>query len=84
MAGQSMKVFESAYLQWRSGALNDDLWLGLSSASTDVANQNGMRHWWAHRKSWYGDSFRQWVDEYLESSQPKLMYAFRQEAVESP
>ena len=78
LAGQSMKVFESAHLQWNRGALDDDLWKGLSFASCDVANQPGLKQWWSFRKQWYGDAFQKFVDDHLDTNEPNLMYSFSQ------
>ena len=76
IAAQCMKVFESGYLQWQRGALDDDLWSGLSVAAIDVVNQPGVRKWWSFRKKWHGKAFQNWIDTHHLSTSSQSMYPF--------
>ena len=75
-AAQLVRVFESAYYQWRRGALDNDIWSGFSRAQLDILNEPGMKQWWSIRKRWHGDQFQTWIDGCLESEAAEPMYPF--------
>ncbi len=62
VCGQLMRVFESAYLQWRRGALEDQLWLASERSLKDTLAMPGFQQWWRFRRNWYSDDFRQLLD----------------------
>ncbi len=59
VAGQLMRVFESAFSQWRRGALDEQLWLASQRALIDSLAMPGFQQWWQFRQTWYSDDFRE-------------------------
>ncbi|MDX1405477.1 MAG: hypothetical protein R3192_13105 [Woeseiaceae bacterium] len=68
LAGQLMRVFESAYLQWRAGALEDQLWQASIKSIRDTLAMPGFGQWWEFRKSWYSEDYRLFIDTIAASS----------------
>ena len=60
--GQLMRVFESAFLQWKVGALENQLWEASERALKDSFMTTGFRQWWQFRRLWYSDDFRELCD----------------------
>ena len=60
--GQLMRVMESAFLQWKGGALEDQLWEASERALKDTFMTAGFRQWWQFRRMWYCDDFRDLCD----------------------
>ncbi len=60
--GQLMRVMESAFLQWKSGALEDQLWEASERALKDTFMTAAFRQWWQFRRMWYCDDFRDLCD----------------------
>ena len=62
VAGQLMRIFETAFSQWRRGALEDQLWLASERALIDSLAMPGFQQWWQFRRGWYSDDFRERLD----------------------
>ena len=62
VAGQLMRVFESAFSQWRRGALENQLWLASERALKDSLAMPGFQQWWQFRRNWYSDDFQALLD----------------------
>jgi len=72
ISGQLMRIYESAFLQWRKGALDDQIWQASRNGLRDALTAPGFRQWWQYRKSWYSEDFRQFLDSWdaEQDSQP--------------
>ena len=62
IAGQLMRVFESAHAQWRSGAIETQLWQASERTLSDSMTMAGFRQWWDYRKHWYSKDFQDLID----------------------
>ena len=61
IAGQTMRVFESGYLQYRKDALDEQIWVAFSNSLADITASPGMREWWKTRQHWYSPDFQELV-----------------------
>ena len=64
LAGQMMRVMESAYLQWRQGAVEDQLWHASETALQDTMAMAGFQQWWQYRSRWYSEDFQSLVNTF--------------------
>jgi hypothetical protein len=62
MVGGVFRYIEVARLQWLHGQLEQTHWIILSRTHTEIANQPGVRDYWAIRRSWYAADFQAWYD----------------------
>ena len=62
IAGQLMRVFESAHAQWRRGAIETLLWQASERTLSDSMTMAGFRQWWDYRKHWYSKDFQDLID----------------------
>ena len=62
IAGQLMRVFESAHTQWRRGALEQQLWQASERTLLDSMTMAGFQQWWDFRKHWYSKDFQIHID----------------------
>lgn len=62
IAGQLMRVFESAHAQWKRGALETQLWQASERTLSDSMTMAGFRQWWDYRKHWYSKDFQDLID----------------------
>jgi hypothetical protein len=62
IAGQLMRVFESAHAQWKRGALEAQLWEASERTLSDSMTMAGFRQWWDFRKHWYSKDFQVVID----------------------
>ena len=74
LAGQVMRIFESAFSQWRRGALEDQLWLANVNSIRDSLAMSGLQQWWQFRKLWYSEDFRQFVDDLADKGDVHPIY----------
>ncbi len=61
IAGQTMRVYESGYLQYRKGALEEQIWVAFSVSLADITASPGVRDWWKTRQHWYSQDFQELV-----------------------
>lgn len=66
--------FQSSYLQWKKGALDERLWNTYKLAIVDLLAQPGQQEWWGLRRRWFFDEFRDYVDQTVASVEGKLMH----------
>jgi len=66
--------FQSFYIQWQNGALDQRLWQTYKLAFVDLLAQQGQREWWVIRRHWFFDEFRDYVDQAVASIEGKLMH----------
>jgi len=74
LAGQVMRIFESAFSQWRRGALEDQLWLANVNSIRDSLAMPGLQQWWQFRKTWYSEDFRRFVDDLADKGDVHPIY----------
>ena len=55
-------AFQNAYYQMESGALDKRYWSAAVSSLTHLATFPGVRRYWADRKFYYADEFRDFLD----------------------
>jgi hypothetical protein len=58
----TMRVYEQAYLSFRAGILETQIWLGMETAVLEVISSPGAQEWWSLRKHWYSEAFRSLID----------------------
>ena len=73
--GKIFKAYESAYVQWRNGALSGQLWSGFAVDLQDTITAPGIRQCWSVRRRWYGSEFRAYVDECVKADAGEPIYA---------
>jgi hypothetical protein len=74
LVAQWMKIMESAYQQWKHGAVDDDTWIGISNLQKDTVCMPGIVIWREIRGHWHGPEFLNWIDEFMQSSDGKPLY----------
>jgi hypothetical protein len=67
-------AMQSAYYQWDNGALDDRLWSSFKHAILGMLVQPGQREWWQHRRHWYDESFRDYVEAAAAAEPAKPMH----------
>ncbi len=66
--------FQSFYLQWKKGALDERLWITYQQAIVELLAQQGQREWWDQRRHWFYEEFRDYVDHSAATVEGKLMH----------
>lgn len=59
------RVFESLYLQYLNGSLEQSSWEGMNNILIDSLTSPGFRQWWQIRRHWYSNAYCKYVDELL-------------------
>jgi hypothetical protein len=62
MAGGVFRYVEGARVQWLHGQLETSHWTNLERTHTEIANQPGIRDYWAIRRTWYAPDFQAWYE----------------------
>lgn len=57
-----LRFMESARLQWRRGQLDKEHWQALEGDIKDIVAQPGVKAYWALRRHWHAEEFRQWLE----------------------
>ena len=73
--GLIFRYYESSYIEWQEGALDDRLWEGLRSTLSDQLSHLGSLEWWEHRRHWFYDDFQVMVDGVIADGGGRSMYA---------
>lgn len=69
---------EGMFLYYRDGALEKALWDQVQRTMSDYFAYAGVREWWATRKHWLTDDFRDVVEAIIaKSPEPKLYAAYK-------
>ena len=66
--------FQSFYLQWRKGALDERLWSTYRQAAIEVLTQPGQQEFWAARRHWFFPEFRDYMENLAQSEESKPMH----------
>ena len=74
LAGQLMRVYESAHDLRLDGFMEDDFYQAFFESLRDSASSTGFRQWWKTRSHWYSPDFRQVVDEFIENPSGRTIY----------
>lgn len=53
--------FQSFYMQWRKGTLDENLWITYKQATLDLLTQRGQQEWWGLRCHWFNPEFCDYV-----------------------
>ena len=72
--GLITRYYESSFLAWKEGVLDDRLWKGVNQTIADTMTYSGTREWWKIRRHWFYAEFREFVDEIIESGGGQGMY----------
>ena len=72
---------EGMFVYYRDGALEKTLWEGIERTLCDYFAYPGAREWWATRKHWLTDEFRNVVEAIIaKKPEPKLYSAYQIDA----
>lgn len=55
--------FQSYYLQWKKGVLEEVLWGTYKQAFVGLLQQKGQQEWWALRHHWFSQEFQDYVEQ---------------------
>ena len=66
--------YQNAYLQMKSGALDDRYWSAAFASLSHMVLVPGIRIYWEDRKNWYGDEFKNYVDQEMDKDPTDLDY----------
>jgi hypothetical protein len=72
--GLITRYYESSYLEWKEGVLDDRLWRGIKQTILDTISYSGYQQWWKIRRHWFYAEFREFIDEVIESDDGHGMY----------
>jgi hypothetical protein len=67
-------AMHSAYCQWDKGTLDDRLWSSFKHAILGMLSQPGQQEWWQHRRHWYDENFRNYIEAAAETESVKPMH----------
>ena len=56
------RVIEGLYLQHLEGRLDDRIWQGIGTGTTEMLAAPGLHRFWSHRKQWYSQEFQDYVE----------------------
>ncbi len=71
---QIFVAYQSFYLQYLKGALDERLWNTYKLAMLDLLAQAGQQDWWKLRRHWFGEEFRNYVEDIVIKEQGKPMH----------
>ena len=71
---QAFLSFQSQYLQWKDGTLDERLWLTQQQAALDLLSQAGQHEWWAARRHWFFPEFQDYLDNLVGAEMSKPMH----------
>lgn len=75
---QSFSSFQTFYIEWRDGVLDDRLWGYYKHAMADLMFHPGVQIWWSNKKHWYDSEFQEYVEETASSGIGKPMHFMSQ------
>lgn len=58
----SLFTWQNWFYQRNQGALDDGIWLGFSKVLVDVLQTPGLANFWQHRRHYFSDEFRMFVE----------------------
>lgn len=68
VASQLFRVLQSAYIQCKDGALEEELWIGFEQSMYDALTHRGLKDWWLIRERWFGMEFRNLINNHPRNS----------------
>jgi len=71
---QVFTAFQSFYLQYLEGALDERLWNTYNEVIRDLLAQAGPQDWWKLRQHWFCEEFRNYVEGVAGKEQRQPMY----------
>ncbi len=66
--------FQSQFLQWKEGTLDERLWLTQKQAALDLMSQAGQQDWWAARRHWFFPEFQDYLENLAAKAMSKPMH----------
>ena len=75
---QSFSSFQTFFIEWRDGWLDERLWNFYKHAMADLLSHPGIQTWWSNRKHWYSEEFREYVDATMAEGIGKPMHFMSQ------
>ena len=75
---QCFSSFQTYYIEWQSGILDDRLWEYNKHAMADLMVHPGVQTWWSTRKHWYDSVFQTYVDATVSAGIGKPMHFMSQ------
>ncbi len=69
------RYYESSYVQWRRGQLDDEHWHTIVQQLTGSRGSPGIAEWWKRRKSWHSPAFQRWYETLPQNLETPL-YSF--------
>ena len=76
LAHQWFRIIESAYQQWKRGAVDKDFWAGLSNCAIDTYSTPGLSTYSKIRQHWHGPEFINWLESTKQNQGSKDLYGF--------
>jgi hypothetical protein len=76
---QSFSSFQTFYIDWREGVLDDRLWDYYKHTIADLMFHHGIQTWWSNRKDWYDSEFQAYIEETASSGIGKPMHFMSQQ-----
>ena len=64
------RVVEGLYLQHLEARLDDRIWHGIGKGFSGMLAAKGLHRFWDHRKEWYSQEFRNFVEDEIRSKEP--------------
>ncbi len=71
---QVFVAFQSFYLQYLNGALDERLWHTYKEVIRDLLAQAGPQDWWKLRQHWFCEEFRNYVEDVAAKEQGQPIY----------
>ncbi len=71
---QCFVAFQSFYLQYLNGVLDERLWNTYKEVIRDMLAQAGPQDWWKFRQHWFSEEFRNYIEDVTGKEQRKPMY----------
>jgi hypothetical protein len=75
---QSFSSFQTFYIEWQDGVLDNRLWEFYRHAMADLLSHSGVQIWWSNRKHWYDDEFQSYVEDTMSAGIGKPMHFMSQ------
>ena len=72
--GQAFAAYQSFYIQWQGGVLDEELWKSYQHGMADLMTNPGVADWWQFRRHWYTQEFQAYLRDSLSSEPPHAMY----------
>ena len=67
-------MLEPVFYQDREGSFDREIWAGFMNQLRDIAAYPGIQAWWATRRHWYGERFREYVETQMSADNRPSMY----------